>query len=586
MKSSKQLSLALWAELAQIGVIFLDANGIIKVINPYAELLLGIKAKYCLNHSIDQLFRGKYIPERLYNSVNNNLIHKFIYNEYNVILVTIPIGLQDVQYGKLVVIYNDTNGLTAKRFQSLEKFHYYMSRTLNSVFEDFAVVDTAGKYIFVGEKTAYKLGINFNSEQDNIIFDERTEVVDSNCILNKVLKTGKGGVVDIWKTHAHMVPAIFLPLYDEEGKLMGAACKSIFRDIEEAKEFANKYCYNATNNERKRTDLKKLHGVKYTFDDIIGESECIKDIKLIAQRAAQTDLTVLILGKTGTGKELFAHAIHAASARHKGPFVRVNCAAIPETLLESELFGYEEGSFSGAQKGGKIGKFELAHRGSIFLDEIGDMGINMQTKLLRVLQEREIERVGGVQSFEIDVRVIAATNQDLHEKVKHGLFREDLYYRLDIISITIPCLVERIDDLSLLIEYLLSKINYRNKTNIVGITEDLIRIFNEYSWPGNIRELENVLESCVCLCKDKYINTDDVPLRFKKYMLESKNSLKVFLSEPGNANNLGTDLEDIEKGAIQKALKSTKGNRKEAAVMLGMPRSSFYYKLKRYNISR
>lgn len=584
MTSSKHLPLARWAELAHIGLIFIDAGNIVKIINPYAELLLGVKAKYCTNRSLDEIFKRKYIPERLYNSIINNLICTCTHNGFNITITTVPLNVNSGKYGTLVLISNDVDIKTTSRIKCLEKFYYYVSRTLNSVFEDFAIVDGNGKYIYISEKTAHKLGITFTIEKDNAIA-EITERAASNCILNKVLKTGKGSVVDVWKTQDHMVPAMFLPLYDDDSKLIGAACKSIFRDIEEAKEFAKKYCYTGKDNERKRTDLKKLNGVKFTFDDIIGESKCIKDVKLIAQRAAQTDLTVLILGKTGTGKELFAHAIHAASSRHEGPFIRVNCAAIPEALLESELFGYEEGAFSGAQKGGKRGKFELANRGTIFLDEIGDMGLNMQTKLLRVLQEREIERVGGGESLEIDVRVIAATNQDLREKVRKNLFREDLYYRLDILSLPIPSLEDRKDDLPLMVEYLLSKMNYRNKTRIHGITKDVIDIFNEYSWPGNIRELENVLESSACFCRNNYIDVDHLPLRFKQNQFDLADLPGA--SEPQNGNGIGSKIcvGDIEKKAIMGALQSTGGNRKEAAILLGMPRSSFYYKLKRYNIS-
>ena len=281
-----------------------------------------------------------------------------------------------------------------------------------------------------------------------------------------------------------------------------------------------------------------------SFDSIIGSSSCLEQVKVEAEKASKSTSTVLIQGESGTGKELFARAVHFYSNRAKGPFIPINCAAIPEQLLESELFGYEDGAFTGARRGGKAGKFELANKGTIFLDEIGDMPIHLQTKLLRVVQEYVIEKIGGKESIPIDVRIIAATNKDLEKKVLEGEFRQDLFYRLNVIPLNIPPLRDRKDDIVILVDYLLDKCNVKLEKHISKIEDAVLEIFMNYQWPGNVRELENTIEYAVNMCGSSVIKCMDLPKRLKV----SENTLEI------NKNVGIIPIKELEKKEILKAL--------------------------------
>lgn len=314
-----------------------------------------------------------------------------------------------------------------------------------------------------------------------------------------------------------------------------------------------------------------------TFNDIIGKSPGINLVKDYARRACKSTSTVLIQGESGTGKELFARAVHFHSNRGKYAFIPINCAAIPENLLESELFGYEEGAFTGAKRGGKTGKFELANKGTIFLDEIGDMPLHLQTKLLRVLQENVIERVGGKSFIPIDVRIIAATNKRLEEKVAEGEFREDLYYRLNVIPLYIPPLRERIDDVSILSEKFLEKFNCKLQKNILRIEDRVMDIFMAYNWNGNVRELENTIEYAVNMSTSNVISFDDLPNRFKIKKVDSIYNVEYDI----------VPISELEKREIIKAVNRygrTREGMNKAAKKLGISRATIYRKMKEYDI--
>jgi transcriptional regulator with PAS, ATPase and Fis domain len=316
-----------------------------------------------------------------------------------------------------------------------------------------------------------------------------------------------------------------------------------------------------------------------SFDSIIGDSNCLEKVKIEAEKASKSTSTVLIQGESGTGKELFARAVHFHSNRAKRPFIPINCAAIPEQLLESELFGYEDGAFTGARRGGKSGKFELANKGTIFLDEIGDMPIHLQTKLLRVLQEYVIEKIGGKESIPIDVRIIAATNKDLEKKVLEGEFRQDLFYRLNVIPLNIPPLRDRKDDIVILVDYLLDKCNLKLEKNINKIDDTCLEIFMNYQWPGNVRELENTIEYAVNMCGTSVIKSMDLPNRLKVSENNSKSNKDVGI----------IPIKELEKKEIEKALKYF-GNDKQAitkaAEALELSRATLYRKLKEYGINQ
>ena len=316
---------------------------------------------------------------------------------------------------------------------------------------------------------------------------------------------------------------------------------------------------------------------KITLDNIISESEIMEHTKQKALIASKSNSTVLITGESGTGKELFARAIHNHSDRADNTFVTVNCAAIPDNLLESELFGYEEGAFTGAKKGGKLGKFEIAHKGTIFLDEIGDMSLHLQGKLLRVLQERELDKIGGKSNILIDVRVIAATNKNLVELVAKGQFREDLYYRLNVIPITLPALRQRKDDIPLLIDYMIKEYAHKLNKDVIGIEDDAKKTLIDYSWPGNVRELQNVIEYSINMSNSSLLNLDIIPNNIKsKYYDEKSNKCEEIRT-----------LEDLEKEEISKALNKFKHYKKDkelVAKSLGISRATLYRKLEKYNL--
>jgi transcriptional regulator with PAS, ATPase and Fis domain len=319
--------------------------------------------------------------------------------------------------------------------------------------------------------------------------------------------------------------------------------------------------------------LRKVKGEFYALDTIIGNSDRVKELKRTILRIVNTDSTVLITGESGTGKEVFANVIHEMSNRRDNNFIKINCAAIPENILEAELFGYEDGAFTGARRGGKIGKFELADQGTIFLDEIGDMSFDMQSKLLRVLQEKEIERVGGNTIKKINVRIIAATNQNLQEKIKRGEFREDLYYRLNVVALELPPLRERAEDIPLLCDYFLKKYNDKFGIYIEKIDDEAMDCLKNYSWPGNIRELENAIERAYNLIDGNVIKLKHLPEKI------------VSNNRPLCVGSLNKTLNEIEKQRIIDALKASGGNKSKAAKMLGINRAGLYQKLKKHGIN-
>ncbi len=323
-------------------------------------------------------------------------------------------------------------------------------------------------------------------------------------------------------------------------------------------------------NLRLKQDVRRCYGLS----SIIGESEAIKKLLVMVERIASSDSTVLISGESGTGKELVATTIHYQSPRRDKPLVKVNCAALPEGLIESELFGHEKGAFTGALRR-KAGRFELANGGSIFLDEVGDLPLSAQAKLLRVLQDKTFERVGGTETIKVDVRIIAATNKDLREEVKKGRFREDLFYRLNVIPITIPALRDRKEDIPLLVEHFLKKFNTHLRKN-VRFSRDAIKALLEYDYPGNVRELENIVERAVILCSGEIINREDLPI--------SQSSTSTVASATTQALSLSEISARAEKEHILRVLKLTGGNKTRAAELLGISRKTLWEKLNAYGI--
>jgi len=328
---------------------------------------------------------------------------------------------------------------------------------------------------------------------------------------------------------------------------------------------------------RENTELKEQLIERYKFDEIVSASHDMEEALNLAGRVAASNATVLLRGESGTGKELVAKAIHYHSPRANFPLIKVNCAALPETLLESELFGHERGAFTGATAK-RIGRFEAADKGTLFLDEIGELTPGMQVKLLRVLQEREFERLGGNQTIKVDVRVIAATNRDLEKAMREGNFREDLYYRLNVVSVVIPPLRERKEDVPELLDHFIKKYSQANRKKISGVSAEVRDLLMRYSYPGNVRELENIIERAVVLSKGGTITSADLPLHLRTVESEEKICVRK------SGSSLNETLDTMERGIILDALKESGGVQTRAAEKLGISERVLRYKLMKYKI--
>ena len=439
---------------------------------------------------------------------------------------------------------------------------------LNNAYEWLVIIDDKG-YIMMMSK-GYKEFIGDMVPEGKHV----TEVIE-NTKLHDIVKTGKTQIGEIQIIKGQQVIASRLPII-KDNKIIGAIGKVIFKDITDFYDMSKKIITMEKEIKYYKDQLKKQKSAKYSFSNIIGESKSLMEVKNICQRAAMSDSNVLIMGESGTGKELFAHAIHNASDRASGPFVKINCAAIPSELLESELFGYEGGAFTGAKKEGKVGKFELANGGSIFLDEIGDMPLQMQVKLLRVLQEREIERIGSTKTRPINVRIISATNKNLEEEVKSGNFREDLYYRLNVMSVNIEPVRKRKDDIRPLAKALVKKLSSQMGVHVDSISEKAMAALEAYDWPGNIRELENVIERSInLLASDRIIKVSTLPVH-----ITQSHKTHVYIA----GSTLKEQLYDVEKSIILECLNENQGNKQKTANDLDMSRTSLYQKLKSYGI--
>lgn len=436
-------------------------------------------------------------------------------------------------------------------------------------FDGAIMIDKKGYVKIITDKYAELAGLN----KQKVLGSHILEYFPTSRML-EVVHTGKPIHADLWEINGETVFVSRMPV-TWNGAIIGALGVSVFRYVNEAKDFAQRLSNMNLELQYYKNQVRKLSGAKYSFDAIVGNSPAIRGAKAKAQQVVRAKAPVLLAGETGTGKELFAHAIHQDSSRRDKPFVRVNCAAIPENLVESELFGYEDGAFTGARKGGKPGKFELAHGGTIFLDEINELPYHVQAKLLRVLQEGEIERVGATEINLIDTRVISATSADLRKLVKDRAFREDLFYRLNVFIIKIPALRERREDIPMLCAYFIDQCNYELGTDVSDIDPEVLQIFNHYSWPGNVRELKNTIER-VCL------DTRRGPIRRENI----PRSIIQDLGDPilGEDLSLASHMDQAEKEFILNVLQKVRWNRNHAAEMLNIHRTSLYAKMKKYGL--
>ena len=398
----------------------------------------------------------------------------------------------------------------------------------------------------------------------------------------RMLKVSGLEALDGIKTYNPAIPVIIMTAYSSVETAVEALKKGAYDyltkplDFDELRLAMERAMDHSQLKEENRL-LRETLGSHFDRQNIIGRSTAmVKLLETVAQ-VAPSEATVLITGDSGTGKELIAGAIHFNSPRKGGSFVKVNCAAITETLLESELFGHEKGAFTGAHRL-KEGRFRQADGGSLFLDEVSEMSLGMQVKLLRALQEREITRVGGEEVIKVDVRVIAATNKDLIQEIEPGRFREDLYYRLNVVTLNVPLLRERKEDIPLLAQHFLSTFAEKNRKQIKGFTPQAMDQLLKYDWPGNVRELMNAVERAVVLSRSEYLDEQDLPLVIKNALPDEEKSPSRY------AVPADLPLEDVEKATILKTLESTGGNKSEAARRLGITRKTLHKKLKKYGM--
>lgn len=553
---------------AHIGVIVTDEQLKITYVNDRLHRMSGKKADQMLGNQLHHIFPEFHTYLKNPLTPNQNYMSITLHNSKAIAYLS-PYQRNSREEG-YIVLFQETPELErmAEELETVKSLKSTLQTTLDYAYDGIITIDEK-RIVQMVSPSLLQL---FRLQQEDVLGNHVSKALPE-LQLAHVFETQEADLSDFEEEQGikyvvHRIPII------HDGKVIGAIGKVMFRQLNEVGQLFKKWQKAESKADFYHKQYRETETAKYTWDQIYSVDHHMDKLKKSGRKAAKGRSTVLIRGESGTGKELFAHAIHSSSARRDDRFVIVNCAAIPEDLLESEFFGYEEGAFTGARQRGKIGKFDLANGGTLFLDEIGDMSLTLQAKLLRVLQDREFYRVGGTARIQVDVRIIAATNRDLEQMVKEGLFREDLYYRLNVISLHVPPLRERQADIEHLIVHLMEELNRVLGTSITGLDRAAKETMLSYHWPGNVRELKNVLERAMTFAEHGSIQIEDLP----DYMLQQIERQQ--LEQPDT-----TMFEDAEINAIKKALKQTKGNKAEAARLLGISRSSLYEKLKKYQLT-
>lgn len=452
----------------------------------------------------------------------------------------------------------------------LQKKIIFYETILDSIRNGIMITDRRGRIIFFSKTYGEFLGI----EPEKVLGKNCTEVIE-NTRMHIVAETGVPEINDAQSIRGQEMVVQRIPIrIDGQGLFVFG--QVMFKDVRDVHTLSSRLNLLESKVEFYERELTDLRSSKYTLQHIVGNSRGILELKQLATRAAEIDAPVLITGESGTGKELFAHAIHYASKRRLYPFIRLNCSAIPRELLEAELFGYEPGAFTGASNKGKAGKFELAHGGSIFLDEIGDLPMEMQPKLLRILEEKEFEHLGGNRMIKSNFRLIAATHESLEDLVERGRFRKDLFYRLNVIPISILPLRERMEDFPLIAESLMKKLSREHGTKMASFSPAVMQIFKSYSWPGNVRELSNILERILFTLDGDQTQVRHLPLFMQDLGRESSKQDKAMLKRL---------RDDMERETLLQTIRVSNFNKNQAARLLGIHRTSLYKKMKKLNIS-
>lgn len=554
------------------GLIVTDENDVITVFNPAAEKIMAISADKVIGKNVCEA-----IADTRLHIVNRTMVPELGSRQVtkNAVIITnrTPIVV-DGQSKGAVAIFEDISSLehVTGELREVKELKERLHLILESVQDGICVVDKKGFITYVNP--AYTRITQVPPEQ---LLGRNIAQVAPNGARAKALQTGKAVLNSISrKPSGQMIAANVTPIV-VEGEVVGVV--SVVKNMSEVQALMDSLHEATARAEYLEQELRRAKKPPQAFGKFVGRSGAVLDALAVAAKAAEGHATVLICGESGTGKELVAEGIHFASPRAKGPFIRVNCAAIPTALLESELFGHERGAFTGAIKR-KLGSFELADKGTIFLDEVGDMEKSMQAKLLRVLQKKEFQRVGGEGTVAVDVRIIAATNRDLEKMVAGGEFREDLYYRLNIVPIILPPLRQRKEDIPLLVEHFLKRIAAEQRKKIRGLRPDALEVLIGYRWPGNVRELENIVERVVTLAEGPYIGIDDLPI----YLREGAAAAEDSVALAGYKDTI-LPWEGYEKMIIENSLRKY-GTFNKAAKALGLTHKTVATKARKYGLEK
>lgn len=555
-------------------MIAVDMKGVITLFNTAAERLTGVKVEDALGKFVGDVVTDTRLPFIL-ETGRSELNQQQNLGNIKIITNRMPVRDDKGNIMGAIAVFRDITEVIelAEEITNLKEMQSMLEAIFNATQDAISVVDQNGNGVMVNPAYTKITGL---AESDVIGKPATVDIAEGESIHFKVVKTKqpvKGALLKVGPAHKEVLCNAAPIIVD--GELRGSV--GVLHDLSEISKLSHEL-------KQAKAIIRKLEA-KYTFEDIVGKDPLLLAAIEKARLAAATPATVLLRGESGTGKEIFAHAIHNASERKYSQFVRVNCGAIAESLLESELFGYEEGAFTGAKKGGKKGLFEEANGGTIFLDEIGEVPPSTQAKLLRVLQEKEIVRVGGTKAINIDVRVITATNINLEEEIKNGNFRKDLYYRLNVYPIILPPLRSRRGDIYELTKFIIKKLNQQYGRNVKDIDSKAVKKLTEYDWPGNVRELENAIGRAIINMRtnETVILDSHLPL-FDRQLKRAAAPAEMNDDEAEASMNLDAVVEAAEKKYIQRVLKQCSGNKTKAAKILDVSLRSLYYKLERYEL--
>jgi PAS domain S-box-containing protein len=559
------------------GMIAVTEDGIIALFNAAAERLIGITAKEAIGRPVVQIVPNTRLPDVL-KSGQAELNRQQKLGGITIITNRVPVLNREGEIIGAAAVFRDISEIKAlaEELTNLREIQTLLEAVINSTQDAISVVDEQGIGIMVNPAYTRLTGL---SKEDVLNQPATVDIAEGESMHYQVLRTRQS----VWGVRMKVGPQrkevlVSVAPIIVKGELKGSV--GIIHDISEIKKLTEEL-------EQAKRLIRRLEA-KYTFKEIIGESKGITAAIDQAKRAAQTPATVLLRGESGTGKELFAHAIHHASKRSRGQFVRVNCASLVDSLLESELFGYVEGAFTGAKKGGRLGLIEEANGGTIFLDEIGEISLPLQAKLLRVLQEKEIIRVGDTKTIPVDVRIIAATNAPLEKLVKKSQFREDLYYRVNVFPIYIPPLRQQKEDIPILALHLVRKFNQEYGRNVEEIVPEAIELLQAYDWPGNVRELENILGRSIINMKfnETVLQAHHLPLFSTWLSVDEKqpNQEAGARAEKYEGQSYQESFDSWERELLVKALARADGNKTKAARILKISIRSLYYKLEKYGL--